>query len=392
MRAGVTSMLRLPFATKLNPRLSAVLDMARWLAASLVLVEHVSHNVLAEPSHSVGGSSWAAGVYVLTSTGAQAVIWFFVISGFLVGGAVVAEIRKGHFDFERYALNRIARLYVVLLPALVVGYGIDLWRVELFGMDAGAGGEGPQNYGLGTFLINLLCLQTILGPTLGSNSPLWSLACEGWYYVLFPLLLVPFLKKRPLTTRTVLVLLALGVVLLLWQNPRILRLFLIWLLGVVIRFCPPPPGLLRSRRLAWSVCVLSFVAYPLLLNVVSSIASLVTAGGFAYALLVEMYSADDETMPGSRYHTRLASFSFSLYVTHAPVLHLLLTLLHGTSDPRLHLQPEGWRPLVWSIGLFLAVSLFAAAFAYLTEARTRQVRSALGHFVGYTRSLRLLSK
>ena len=37
--------------------------------------------------------------------------------------------------------------------------------------------------------MNAFFLQTIVGPTFGSNGPLWSLAYEWWYYVLFPLAL-----------------------------------------------------------------------------------------------------------------------------------------------------------------------------------------------------------
>jgi hypothetical protein len=37
--------------------------------------------------------------------------------------------------------------------------------------------------------VNAFFLQTIAGPTFGSNGPLWSLAYEWWYYVLFPLVL-----------------------------------------------------------------------------------------------------------------------------------------------------------------------------------------------------------
>jgi peptidoglycan/LPS O-acetylase OafA/YrhL len=380
-------------ASKLNPRISAVLDMTRWLAASLVLVEHISHNVLVEPAYVAHPDRWGTWlVYLLTNTGAQAVIWFFVISGFLVGGAVITEMAKGRFDFERYTLNRVARLYVVILPALVVGYGLDLWRVAMFGIDPGAGGESPESYGVAPFLINLFCLQTILGPTLGSNSPLWSLACEGWYYVLFPLLLAPLLTDHPLWKRAALVVLALLVILLLLQNPRILRLFVIWLLGVAVRFCPPPPSVLRSRWLAWAACAATFVAYSVMLQVISSAASLVVAAGFAWVLLVERHSGAGESLRGARVHTALASFSFSLYVTHAPVLHLVLTGLKGTSDPRLHLQPAGVLPLVWSIGLFGVVALFAAGFAKVTEENTSRVRAALAHLVGYTRGLRLLSR
>jgi peptidoglycan/LPS O-acetylase OafA/YrhL len=380
LNAGWLRSLLVP--APLGPRIAGVLDMTRWVAAALVLVTHIRHNVVVDPAMVApeAAGPGASLFYLLTDVGAQAVIWFFVLSGFLVGGSVVSDMQRGRFDFGRYIRNRAVRLYVVLLPALTAGYGLDLLRISLIGMDAAAGGESPASYGPWPFLANILCLQTIFAPTLGSNSPLWSLACEGWYYVAFPLLAAPLMTNRSLAGRTALVLLGLLVVALLLQNPRIVRLFLLWCIGVAARLSPAAP--FRARLLAWALAVLAFVAYPILLGPIGSSASIVVALAFAGALVAEAYAQDATPVPWHRVHAALAGFAFSLYVTHAPVLHLILAALRGSADPRLQLQPEGWLPWAWGGGLFVAVVAHAWAFGQLTEARTSQARAALARLVG----------
>jgi peptidoglycan/LPS O-acetylase OafA/YrhL len=73
------------FAAKIQPCLASTLDLARGVAAALILVFHVRINVLAELDRTAGTSSLLVkSLYLLTSLGPPAVMWFFVVSGFLV--------------------------------------------------------------------------------------------------------------------------------------------------------------------------------------------------------------------------------------------------------------------------------------------------------------------
>ena len=107
----------------IGPNLSQTLDVSRWLAAALVLIYHLRINILVDPNISAGTYSgiWGNVVLAATSCGPQAVIWFFVISGFLVGGGALADVSRGRFSVSRYAIHRISRIYIVLIPALVIG-------------------------------------------------------------------------------------------------------------------------------------------------------------------------------------------------------------------------------------------------------------------------------
>ena len=185
---------------KISPTQSDFLNWSRWVAAWFVVAEHARSLVFVDFGELHAPGILAKGFYFLTGFGHEAVMVFFVISGYLVGGKVWSLYREGRFAWRRYLADRLSRLYAVLIVALVLGAALD-WTGYMF-----FNKYGLYNHGyagsiavLGTapitrmdwqdFLANSLFLQTILGPTFGSNGPLWSLAYEWWYYILFPLVL-----------------------------------------------------------------------------------------------------------------------------------------------------------------------------------------------------------
>ena len=122
----------------------------------------------------------AAGI--LLRGGYLAVATFFVLSGFVLarsyGGAVWD--RAG---VARYAAARVARIYpVYLLSLLVVSPFIAAERLPMFGARLFTGKAGLiANYGL--------LLQGWTGRLpVGWNTPAWSLSCEMFFYLSFPLL------------------------------------------------------------------------------------------------------------------------------------------------------------------------------------------------------------
>jgi len=72
--------------------------------------------------------------------GNEAVMIFFVLSGYLVGGSAIGAMRRDTWSWRRYLLKRLTRLWVVLIPALVLGFALDqhsscwfpaIWRAAL---------------------------------------------------------------------------------------------------------------------------------------------------------------------------------------------------------------------------------------------------------------------
>ncbi len=178
----------------------SLLDLVRGVSALLVMLGHLRAFLFVDYGEVAGSGRLTKAFYFATGLGHQAVMVFFVLSGYLVGGSVIAGLRKGSFRWGGYAAARLVRLWMVLLPALLLTLGADLAGRHV-NAAAYAGGLNSQFMsgptvaepasldGL-TFLGNLGFVQTIAVPVYGSNGPLWMLANMFWYYVLFPLLAV----------------------------------------------------------------------------------------------------------------------------------------------------------------------------------------------------------
>jgi peptidoglycan/LPS O-acetylase OafA/YrhL len=362
---------------KLTVYTSNVLDLARASAAGLVVLMHA--RVAIGDAEGVLGNI----VYAAANCGTQAVFWFFVISGYLVGGSVISGIAENRFSFRSYFIARFSRLYIVLLPAFLLFCALDGWRHAAVGMNVNAGLETAASLSLPTLLGNLLFLQTLVVPPLGSNHPLWSLANEFWYYVAFPLLLAPLMANKARGTRAalfVLGVLILGVIARL--NISIVWLFVPWCMGAALRICPYRP--IKSIRLTWLLAIAVMLAFPYLHTVIGPLATLLVAGSFSAVLLASHGGADVAPWRHARMIKTFGEFSFSLYIIHLPLIYFLLTVPGGSPNPSKHL-PQFSLAAAGLIALLVGASYCAAfLFAQLTERHTSWLRErlmvALGRF------------
>lgn len=180
-------------ASFLVTRASVYLDALRATAAFLVVVGHWRNAFYVDFGQITHNRAVIFAAYSLTNLGHQAVIIFFALSGYLVGGSVINAIRRSEWNWSRYLTQRGVRLLLVLIPAVVLGIfwdrlGIYLNQAPLLYSGHGTNHMTPDvaaNLGWETVLGNLVFLQTIFVAPLGSNGALWSLANEWWYYILF---------------------------------------------------------------------------------------------------------------------------------------------------------------------------------------------------------------
>src|ERR1039458_777539 len=94
------------------PTYSLHLDLIRGLAALVVFVGHV-HMICS--GHNETASSGKASDFIVhpanaTGLAHAAVVVFFVLSGFLVGGSVLRDLQRNSFSWSKYAFNRVDRL------------------------------------------------------------------------------------------------------------------------------------------------------------------------------------------------------------------------------------------------------------------------------------------
>lgn len=172
------------------------LDFLRGIAAILVVADHArgfvfeSYADLIQDGRPIG--LLIKMFYFATGLGNQSVIVFFALSGFLVGGKASENIIGGEFSWVAYLLRRLTRLWIVVVPALFVTLAFD-WLGSA--LTHGAGYHARYyvsdqliDHSFLTFFGNIAFLQTIVVPPFGSNGPIWSLAYEFWYYIIFPLI------------------------------------------------------------------------------------------------------------------------------------------------------------------------------------------------------------
>jgi peptidoglycan/LPS O-acetylase OafA/YrhL len=337
---------------------SVGLDLLRGLAAILVLVDHW-RNLFFVQFHALGAHRWFFAVpYVLTAAGHQAVVIFFVLSGFLIGGTIRHAFDRGQWSWASYLTHRLVRLWVVLLPGLMLCL---LW-------DKLGGGAGTDT--ATTFIGNMFFVQGVIVPAFGSDGPLWSIANEFWYYVLFPLGFVAVLPStRP---RTRFVTAALFVLLCLWLRTTLLPLFPIWLLGAIVLIVPRPrlSSALRWLAVATYVPIVFLCAY--VQTIFSAAADCILAAATA-TLIWALLSASQAAPAAServRFSRGLARFSYTLYVVHFPLLMLIAGLL---------VRKERWLPTSLHIAAALGILAVTLAYTYgiasLTEFHTGAIRN-----------------
>jgi peptidoglycan/LPS O-acetylase OafA/YrhL len=374
-------------------------DAMRGLSALLVCAGHARAVVMVDHSGIGQTAFWQPVFYALTGLGHQAVMVFFVLSGFFVGGAVL----KPGFDARHYAVARLARLWVVLLPCLLITGLLDgltrgLAPSILDGAHQTQWHSGPEagryDASAWTFLGNALFMQTVAVPVYGSNSPLWSLACEFWYYVLFPLLAVALgwvAKGAGATVRMVTLMVA---ALLVWWLPgELLRGFAVWLMGVAAWW------MVGGRASAWlPVLAKRFMPWTTLLFLGALACSKSAAWqaklgwgadlllGATFGLWCLSLAGPATALSGlpGRLVRRLSNLSYSLYVSHFPLLMLLAALF----PQQTRLQPGGPSLLIFGLTL-LALLAFGQLVWWLFERHTDSVRRwANQAWMGFWNSIR----
>jgi peptidoglycan/LPS O-acetylase OafA/YrhL len=365
---------------KLSASASAHLDMMRGVAALAVLFGHGRNLFFGSyPGRQVMEPVRLHGLGI----GDQAVIAFFVLSGYLIGNSVIRSMQNGVWSWRTYMKNRLTRLWVVLIPALLLTCTWDIWGLHRFGAtNIYLGGPGQtvvlgavaSRLTLPAFCGNLFFVQTILVPTFGSNVALWSLSYEFWFYILFPVLATVVMKNNWVDRLWFLIVTALILFFIGWP---ILGGFVLWMLGIGVSFIPPTVSRL-GKRLVLTVSVLVLM---LSLGVTRAVsmpkfpANLILASGFSGLLYAALnHRSGDAPRMYIRVANWLSRSSYSLYLAHLPFLVFLAAMLRAPwrSDIRHNIL----------FGVAIMATLVYANLVYFGfEAHTSRVRKIVDRFV-----------
>lgn len=319
---------------QLSPYFSLQLESLRGISAIIVLFSHCFQAFIAPFDLSL--YSW------VRLLGQAAVMIFFVLSGYLIGTSIQNHSRRyGQFNVRHYARQRCRRI----LPPFLFASALSLVLYMLAPWFFASQSHHFQNsfsmmirtdYDITApdFIASLLFLNGFIGPTVSANAPLWSLSFEVWFYVLAGFL--PFLKTSELAKIGFLLLFTTLSVL----NIQFLFYFLLWLTAFAsahrhlqLHFLDRLQAI-KSALLAVAFIIACLDAYQF--QVIEQTKFYAThyfvpfniCIGLAFVCwLVQLQQQQ------SCYHpvwVQSANFSYTLYVTHFPLLLFILGAVPAT--------------------------------------------------------------
>ena len=306
-------------------------DLVRSLAVLLVVSGHIRHLCLPN----FNGDNPV--LYLVTSFGHFGVIIFFGLSGILVSKRM--HLISSYRHVSNFLVLRLYRVYVVLIPALLLTYLLDSCATSLKLYDNIEAYEilsqlsNPETrLTANNLMFNLVSLQTFYASFYGSNGPLWSLSLEVWFYIFGALV--------ALDRRWILLSLP-----LIWVYPMWIAYFVFWYMAPIL-----VNVFSHKNRLVFFVTTILFLwihvqKYPLI--------------DFGYMMYFIVNFKYVVRLSGNRLSSFLAKISYSLYAYHYPILLFTVFFIFSDSVKNLSIDEV--------IGLLIILSSIIGVLYYLVE-------------------------
>ena len=331
------------------------LDGIRGLSAFYVLLHHAYLMLL---DAGVGAGGGLAGLLMSglrpLAFGRYAVDMFIVLSGYCLMLPMVRGANGMKGGFKGYIRRRARRIlppyYAALTISLLVILLVHPWKTSV------------QDYseivwdlpGTGDLLAHVFLVHNVVNAWSHSiNAPMWSVATEWQIYFLFPLLLLPLWKRLGIVAAVAAAFLlgfaadgltpgGLG-----GAAPWLTGLFALGMMAAVVNFSTGPRIDFFRERIPWGTTAL-------ILTLLLAVVGTVIRGWFrehpqpidslfglaAMCLIICTAKANLSAVPShpwllkilnGRFAVALGAFSYSLYLTHRPVLDIATLLLFRTS-------------------------------------------------------------
>ncbi|HTI85167.1 MAG TPA: acyltransferase [Alphaproteobacteria bacterium] len=357
---------------RLSPAQRCYLDFIRFVAAFFVLFGHAAEYFL-EGARFNNGNIQAVGV-----------LTFFLISGFLISTSAFQKSADPKYTFRSFFIDRFARIYSCFLPALMFVVVIDMVMLNSPQYPWGA------TYNLRTWIGNLFMLQdfpvfqalrrfgvdsTSFISSFGSARQFWTISIEWWIYMVFGSVLFLVLRgSRPKWAVWGFVAFAAIEPFYYFVGGVNECMSVLWVIGMGMSlFFLRLPRIMNSvptmNAQHWSRGFLLLALFGMLCMAVRFVrityVSELQFGVFlALALFGLLFALATAHVPAwfEKSIAWMANYSYSLYLTHLPILTLFVFWF-----------PERrWDPMLL-VSAIVASNVFAILFAYLFERHHRRL-------------------
>jgi len=360
--------------TDRSPQYRPFLDIVRWIGAWLVLFGHARWLFFEGFDKVDQPSIFTQAFYVATGLQHEGVAMFFVVSGYLVGGSIWAALEADRFNGWQYIVKRFVRIYLVFVPALLLAWLLFTFGQYFLDGTRVIAQQPDQLWSIQMAVCHAANLQGVYCSVIVSNAPLWSLSYEWIIYLLAPLVLAICYTRLSLFWRiTGLVLLASIIYSILPAHIQ-WYWFGYWAIGTVAWRIYTTRALPKGFGFAGLcvfiiACILSRAhivpVYFTDLLIVVGLSAVIASRPFVYWKFCTNWL-----------FSYLASFSYSLYLTHLPVITLTAGLIEIAGGSSTLSQPGFTTYALYSLTIGVAICV-AALFARFTENHTRTVRKRL---------------
>lgn len=344
------------------------LDLIRFIAAFLVVAVHVRcefFNTYSLLDHN-SQNYFTQVFFFLNSFGGQAVIIFFVLSGFLVGGKNIERIISKQAKIKDYTIDRSVRILMPLIACLILIKIIDFF-------------DYSSNHSFAELIGNLCGLQGVLVGDAGGV--FWTLAYEIWFYIFIGSLICLFGEDQIINKIFGLLFLTLSIIVFT-------KLHSIWVFclgfGVIAYF-------LSKKKLPRYIIILSLIIFIITWILIGFAGNTMVNNRINFTLidaetlkvtfsatsailisqLVKIQPSRKSLMKLDQYGNKLAVFSYSLYITH----YQCCRIMHLCGIPQ---EPQ---VNITTIFLFILEILCCIIFGYLfyliTEKQTSSIKNYL---------------
>ena len=252
-----------------------------------------------------------------------AVMAFFAISGFFIHKSVASNSKYLHININHYFIKRINRIIPPFIFSIILT--IMLWATAPYVFESNntnfITSNGRDNFSLEGLIPTIFFLNNFIGPTLNANGALWSLTFEIWYYILAPLIFLWITKG---IRKFLLLFLGISIT-LTTLSPSFALYGIVWTAGFCISIAHSNNIQLdKSGKLFFTTLLISLIF--LIINFFSNeqqkllILLFELSAGVAINLYFHRFLKKQHTAGINVLLTKPANFSYSLYITHFPIM------------------------------------------------------------------------